>query len=61
VLKDNSISDNAAEPVWIHGHAWQPADFQENFFGGLPAKKAVRLVDEPVLSAKPAPAKKGRP
>lgn len=52
VLKDNSISDNGAEPVWIHGHLWQPADFQENFFGGLPAKKAIRLTDEPVPAGK---------
>jgi parallel beta-helix repeat protein len=57
VLKDNSIVDNAAEPIWIHGHTWQAADFQENFFGGLPLKKAVRLVDEPVAP----PSKKGRP
>jgi hypothetical protein len=57
VLKDNAIVDNAAEPVWIHGHTWQPADYQENFFGGLAPKKAARLVDEPP----PAPAKKGRP
>ena len=53
VLKDNPIVDNAAEPVWIHGHTWQPADFQENFFGGLPLKKAVRLVDEPPSPSKP--------
>ncbi len=63
VLKDNSISDNGADPVWVHGHAWQPADFQENFFGGLSAKKAVRLVDEPApVTTKPAlTTKKGRP
>jgi parallel beta-helix repeat protein len=63
VLKDNSIVDNAAEPIWIHGHTWQAADFQENFFGGLPLKKAVRLVDQPVVASAPtsSPAKKGHP
>lgn len=54
VLKDNAIIDNAAEAVWIHGHTWQSADFQENFFGGLPLNKAVRMVDQPV----PAPVSK---
>jgi serine/threonine protein phosphatase PrpC len=61
VLKDNGIVDNAAEPVWIHGHTWQAADFQENFFGGLPLKKAVRLVDEPVPAPSRPGAKKGKP
>jgi PPM family protein phosphatase len=46
VLKDNGIVDNAAEPIWIHGRAWQPADYEENFFGGIPVKKAIRLLDE---------------
>jgi len=45
VLKDNAIVDNGAEPVWIHGRGFQPADFEENFFGGLPAKKAIRLIE----------------
>lgn len=45
VLKDNAIVDNGAEPVWIHGRGYQPADFEENFFGGLPAKKAIRLLE----------------
>jgi len=45
LLKDNAIVDNAAEPVWIHGHAYQPADFEENFFGGLTAKKAILLIE----------------
>ena len=36
ILKDHGIVDNAAEPVWIHGRAWQPADYEENFYGGLP-------------------------
>jgi serine/threonine protein phosphatase PrpC len=44
LLKDNGIVDNGAEPIWIHGRAYQPADFEENFFGGLPAKKAIRLI-----------------
>lgn len=53
-LKDNAIVDNAAEPVWIHGHVWQASDFQENFFGALPLNKAVRLVDEPKPALKRA-------
>jgi serine/threonine protein phosphatase PrpC len=44
LLKNNAIVDNGAEPIWIHGRAYQPADFEENFFGGLPAKKAIRLI-----------------
>ncbi|MGA2715749.1 MAG: protein phosphatase 2C domain-containing protein [Bryobacteraceae bacterium] len=47
VLKDNAIVDNGAEPVWIHGRGYQPADIEENFFGGLPAKKAIRLIEAP--------------
>jgi PPM family protein phosphatase len=46
LLKDNAIVDNGAEPIWIHGRAYQPADFEENFFGGLKAKKAIRLIDD---------------
>jgi parallel beta-helix repeat protein len=46
VLKDNGIVDNAAEPIWIHGRAYQPADFEENFFGGIPSKEAIRLITE---------------
>jgi serine/threonine protein phosphatase PrpC len=56
VLKDNAIVNNASEPVWIHGRAYQPADYEENFFGALTAKDAVRLVDvppEPVERSKP--------
>jgi serine/threonine protein phosphatase PrpC len=56
VMKDNSVSDNGAEPVWIHGQTWQASDFQENFFGGTPVKKAIRLID----AAVPATDKKGR-
>jgi hypothetical protein len=44
VLKNNGIVDNGAEPIWIHGLAYEAANFEENFFGGLPAKKAIRLV-----------------
>ena len=44
LFKDNAIVNNAAEPVWIHGRAYQAADFEENFFGGLSAKKAIRLI-----------------
>jgi serine/threonine protein phosphatase PrpC len=44
LLKNNGIVDNGAEPIWIHGRAYQPADFEENYFGGLPAKKAIRLI-----------------
>jgi serine/threonine protein phosphatase PrpC len=44
LLRNNGIVDNGAEPIWIHGRAYQPADFEENFFGGLPAKKAIRLI-----------------
>jgi PPM family protein phosphatase len=44
LFKDNAIVNNAAEPVWIHGRTYQPTDFEENFFGGLSAKKAIRLI-----------------
>ena len=47
VLKDNGIVDNAAEPIWIHGRSYLPAGFEENFFGGIPAKKAIRLIEQP--------------
>jgi hypothetical protein len=46
LLKNNGIIDNGAEPIRIHGRAYQPADFEENYFGGLPAKKAIVLVDD---------------
>jgi parallel beta-helix repeat protein len=52
VLKDNGIVNNAAEPIWVHGHGYQPADFEENFFGELSPKRAVRLIDEPVVIEK---------
>jgi hypothetical protein len=58
VLKDNAIVNNGSEPVWVHGKAYQPADFDENFFGALTAKDAVRLVDlPPVDEEKPRPAR----
>jgi hypothetical protein len=47
VLKNNGIVNNASEPVWIHGRAYQPADFEENFFGALTPRDALRLVDVP--------------
>jgi serine/threonine protein phosphatase PrpC len=46
VLKDNAIINNAAAPISVYGHAFQPADFEENFFGGLSAKEAIGLVNE---------------
>jgi serine/threonine protein phosphatase PrpC len=61
VLKDNGIVNNAAEPIWVHGHEYEAADFEENFFGELPPKRAVRLIDEPVVNEKPGAAdKKGK-
>jgi parallel beta-helix repeat protein len=61
VLKDNGIVDNGAEAIWIHGPTYQAAAFEENFFGGTPAKKAIRLVDvaEPIAPPKPAGPKPG--
>ncbi len=56
LFKDNAIVNNAAEPVWIHGHGYQAADFEENFFGGLSVKKAIRLIapdPDPVLAGDP--------
>jgi parallel beta-helix repeat protein len=58
VLKDNGIVNNAAEPIWVHGHSYQAADFEENFFGELSPKRAVRLIDEPLVIEKPE--KKGK-
>lgn len=46
VLKDNGIVDNAAEPIWIHNRVFQLADYEENFFGGVPAKQAIRVVED---------------
>jgi len=53
VLKDNGIVDNAAEPVWIHSRTYTPADYHENFFGGIPPGKAIRLLELPVPAAAP--------
>ena len=50
VLKDNGIVNNASEPVWIHGRAYQPADFEENFFGALTPNGIVGLVRLPAES-----------
>jgi len=60
VLKNNAIVNNGAEPVWIHGHAFQPADFIENFFGETPANRAIRLIDEAPSVQKP-PVEKTKP
>jgi len=63
VLKDNAIVDNGAEPVWVRGSEYRPADFEENFFGGMPAKKAIRLIDvetESKPAKGPAKSKVGR-
>lgn len=46
LLKNNFIGDNGAEPIWIHGRAYQPADYEENYFGALTAKQAIRLVSD---------------
>jgi serine/threonine protein phosphatase PrpC len=61
VLKDNAIVDNGAEAIWVHGAAYQAAALEENFFGGTPAKKAIRLLDLPAAAAtsKPAAGKSG--
>jgi len=61
VLKDNAIVNNGAEPVWVHGKAYQPADFDENFFGALTAKDAVRLVDIPLVEEEKPRAGKPKP
>jgi len=60
VFKDNGIVNNAADPIWVHGHGYQPADFEENFFGELSPKRAVRLIDEPFDIEKPGGEKKGK-
>jgi len=60
VLKDNGIVNNAAEPIWVHGHGYAPADFEENFFGELSPKRAVRLIDEPLVVEKSGAEKKGK-
>lgn len=52
LLKDNAIVNNGAEPIWVHGRGYLPADYEENFFGGLPAKKAIRLIDDVIDAEK---------
>lgn len=54
VLKDNGIIDNAAEAVWIHSRTYHAPSYEENFFGGLSPKKAIRLLELP----QPVPAEK---
>ncbi len=53
VLKDNAIVNNGAEPVWVHGRIYTPGDYEENFFGPVPAKKAIRFIDAPPEKAEP--------
>lgn len=48
VLKDNAIVDNAAESIRIFfqsGRAYPARDFEENFFGRVPIKEAIRLTE----------------
>ncbi len=52
---DNAIIQNAADPVWVFGRAWQPASYEENFYGNA-AVKHVRLIDSTTPDAKPSPA-----
>ncbi len=47
VLKDNGIIDNAAEAIWIHSRTYHAPSYEENFFGGLSPKKAIRLLELP--------------
>jgi PPM family protein phosphatase len=65
VLKDNAIVNNGAEPIWVHGHiSPAAADFEENFFGEMTPKRAVRLIDEPAGNEKSTVSEKkgkGRP
>ena len=44
-FKDNAFANNGAEPVWVLGRIYTPGDYEENFFGPLPAKKAIRFID----------------
>jgi serine/threonine protein phosphatase PrpC len=60
VLKDNAIVNNGAEPVWVHGRIYTPGDYEENFFGPVPAKKAIRFVDAPPEKAPKATEKAGK-
>jgi hypothetical protein len=58
VLKNNGIVDNAAEAIWIHGHTYQPADYEENFFGDISPKEAIRLIQSIVAEGKNAEGKR---
>ena len=58
-LRNNFIGNNAAEPIWIHGRIYQPADYEENYFGALDVKEAIRVVDNE--AAKPKPPVNGKP
>jgi len=61
VLKDNAIVDNAADPIWLHALTWQPADYEDNFFGDLTVAEAVHLDEDPALKEQAArKAAKGR-
>jgi len=57
VLKNNGIVDNAAEAIWIHARTWQPADYEENFFGDISPKDAIKLIE----AARPVPVPPIRP
>ncbi|HWE51319.1 MAG TPA: protein phosphatase 2C domain-containing protein [Bryobacteraceae bacterium] len=57
VLKNNGIVDNAAEAIWIHGRAWQPTDYEENFFGDLSPKEAIRVIEVKHVDVKNAEVK----
>jgi parallel beta-helix repeat protein len=56
VLKNNGIVDNAAEAIWIHTRAYQPADYEENFFGDITPKEAIRVKEEKTIEAVRPPA-----
>jgi PPM family protein phosphatase len=57
VLKNNGIVDNAADAVWIHGPAALFPGFEENFYGGLDLKDAIRAIDEKPANVVKAPEK----
>ena len=45
VLKDNAVVNNGAEAVWVIGGRYNLRDFEENYFGPLAVKKAIREMD----------------
>ncbi len=53
VFRNNFIGDNAAEPIWIHGRIYQPADYEDNYFGALDVKEAIRVVNDEAAKPKP--------